>query len=524
VVEDAPSFPRLHLADPVVGDPPSTAMPPGLDQLLAALEPVTGWRIALHPDGTPRGPASCAWTTPIAPGLMPRAGFLSLAPRDRAPGRGKPARPLRQITPLAEALAGLLGELYRTRYALWQREAELATSIPVVSTVEDRRALAHRLEAVLRGGAEAIGCQAAALYLLDDATSQLKLRAQWNLPAERFVDPPRPLAWAMADLEALTGHAVVIEETALLPHWNVPERFPAAVCVPVSSPTVPLGTLWMFCDQCRDFSPAETQIVEIIAGRLAAELERDVLLRQQMDARDQGRELAEAARWQQQRLPHRPPDLDDWEVAAATPNAAANRVDFFNWYVHQDGGLSLYVGGVQARGLTGLLASAALQATVQTQMRAGMLPQDVLAQTNDALWTSSAGGQIASLFFGRLDHQGGGVRVSTAGDAAAFQLCPHGWQPLGSPAPPLGSDAEAAYLDDRKRLMPGDVLVVICPGLPPSAEDRTRPAITVAEMLLRCDHLPAQQMADLAGELISQSTNSGHGGTVLVARRRDGTA
>ena len=57
------------------------------------------------------------------------------------------------------------------------REAELATAIPVVidPAMEGVR-LAERLEAVLRGGAEAIGAASAGLYLLDDRTENLKLR------------------------------------------------------------------------------------------------------------------------------------------------------------------------------------------------------------------------------------------------------------------------------------------------------------------------------------------------------------
>ena len=99
-----------------------------------------------------------------------------------------------------------------------------------------------------------------AAYLLDDATKQLKLRSCWGLPKSRFLDPPRPLRGAAADLEALVGHAVVLEDTSFLPHWKVPEEFRSAVCVPISSPTFPFGTLWMFCDQPRDFSVAETQL------------------------------------------------------------------------------------------------------------------------------------------------------------------------------------------------------------------------------------------------------------------------
>ena len=72
--------------------------------------------------------------------------------------------------------------VFAARHALRQREAELATFVPVVVRADETPSLATRLEAVLRGGAEAIGCQAAGLYLLDPATTELKLRSSWGLP------------------------------------------------------------------------------------------------------------------------------------------------------------------------------------------------------------------------------------------------------------------------------------------------------------------------------------------------------
>ena len=65
---------------------------------------------------------------------------------------------------------------------LWQREAELAAGVPLVPHREDQKHLAARLEAVLRAGAEAVGGDAIALYLLDEATTELKLRCSWGLP------------------------------------------------------------------------------------------------------------------------------------------------------------------------------------------------------------------------------------------------------------------------------------------------------------------------------------------------------
>ena len=51
-----------------------------------------------------------------------------------------------------------------------------------------------------------------------------------------------------------------------------------ASCVPVSSPTVPLGTLWFFSDRPREFTDMQTGLAELVSGRLAAELERTMLL------------------------------------------------------------------------------------------------------------------------------------------------------------------------------------------------------------------------------------------------------
>jgi phosphoserine phosphatase RsbU/P len=180
---------------------------------------------------------------------------------------------------LGGAIGGLLGELCETRNIVRKREAELAAGVPTVSRNDEEQHLAARLEASLKAAAEAVGCDAAALYMLDDATTELKMRSAWQLPFERMMAPPRPLQGAVADLEALLGHAVVLGDDTLMAMWKVPENFPAAVCVPVSSPTALLGTLWIFSRAKRDFNDRETNVIEIVAGRIAAELEREVLLR-----------------------------------------------------------------------------------------------------------------------------------------------------------------------------------------------------------------------------------------------------
>ena len=230
-----------------------------------------------------REPADSGSRRPIASDLdLPSSNPQSPIPGPVAIARDSARR-------LAGSIADLLGELLQTRRALWQREAELAAGVPLVPHREEEKHLAARLEAVLRAGAEAVGGDAVALYLLDEATTELKLRCSWGLPFDRLTAPARPLQGAVADLEALLGHAVVLDDDDVMRMWNVPEDFPAAVCVPVSTPTTLLGTLWVFCNEKRDFNDRETNILEVVAGRLASDLEREMLLRAGTD----GAETAE---------------------------------------------------------------------------------------------------------------------------------------------------------------------------------------------------------------------------------------
>ena len=95
-----------------------------------------------------------------------------------------------------------MNALAETRGQLKRREAEMAAAIPVVSVEADGVHLAERLEAILRGTAEMLHCYGAGLYMLDENTTSLKLRAHHGLGDHAMLKPSRPLEDAMADVEA----------------------------------------------------------------------------------------------------------------------------------------------------------------------------------------------------------------------------------------------------------------------------------------------------------------------------------
>ena len=174
------------------------------------------------------------------------------------------------------SLAHFLGDAYRWQHALRQYEEYQASSIDVLPVERDEESLFR----LLKESARLSGFCAASLYLLDAERKMLKLRSCWGLPEERLLNPPTLLHNSIADMEAILGQIVVVNEDYLIETWRVPEDFPMSVCLPVMSQQTVWGTLWLFADQRRDCTEHELNLLEFIASRLAAELERSSLIRE----------------------------------------------------------------------------------------------------------------------------------------------------------------------------------------------------------------------------------------------------
>jgi serine phosphatase RsbU (regulator of sigma subunit) len=494
-----------------------------LGELLRAFGEATGWSLHYIPGPETDGPNDLTWSTPVNPGVGIPPGHLrldSVDPPMDVPGVPVDATSAQQ---LASALGQTLSELLRAQHVLWQREAELAAGVPLVPHHDQRQHLAARLEAVLQGGAEAVGCQAAALYLLDEATSELKLRSCWGLPRDRLTRPARALQGAMADLEALLGHAVVLEDAELMQCWKVPEDFASAVCVPVSSPTTILGTLWVFCREKRDFNDHQTNMLEVVAGRLAADLEREMLMREGIDGVHIKRQLAAAERLQRGGLPSVAPLLDNWDVAGWTAQADAVGGDFFDWFCLPDGLMSVAVGDVLNHGIEAALSAGAVKTALRSHAQYQRDADRLLGQVNMTLWTGSAGDQSANLFCGLVETATGGVRFASAGLIGVVVLHRDGWESLSQPSPPLGEGPAADYHQQYYDLEPGESLVIFTDGVRDALDQQGRPLgeSGLAEPLAKQVSLPAEQLVALARDrLEAHAVAPGRNDrTILVIKR-----
>lgn len=501
---------RLHIEEADVPPPPPTD---ALEALCAALEESTGCRFGVRQnDAEPVSNAATASSI-----IGPTCAVEALP---------DPAHPQASaLTRLASEFNRVLVDLQAARHGLWQREAELAAGIPITQRPDEGPHLALRLEEVLRGGAEALDCDAAGAYLLDDGTSQLKLRAAWGLPIDRFTQPARPLRGALADLEALVGHAVVLDDLAQLPQWEAPEPgYRSALCVPISSPSHPLGTLWAFSRERRGFSDQQTQLWEIIAGRVAADLERQMLLEQGSAAREVRRQVERVGRWRDERLPQISPLLANWKVVGARldhQNAAG--ADFFDWCITSDGRLALGVGDCRGVGVESMLGFSALHAALKAHASYRHSAAGLLERVNETLWAASPGAQLSAFNYVLVDPDTGALEYAGAGDGMLVALRPPRFRSLTCDGPLLGADPDSRYVSRRRRMAVGETLLMVSETI---RDGRQRDGAAIDERsLVRAMRLKRREPLDVVLRRVREWLQSRcdltavHSCSLLLARR-----
>ena len=516
---------RLKLYDQRYFEPPrpdieNVASLPSLKQ---AFEEVTGWSLKYCRGSKPIHPTEYAWSAPANPGVGATLGHVQLSPVRSASAASDP--PPGPVCRLVAAIDGLVTELLTTQQALIEREAELAAAIPVVIRSDERNHLARRLRAVLRGGAEAVGCHAAALYLLDEATTTLKLRCSWGLPRDRLARPPRPLRGALADLEAMLGHAVVLEDVALFQQWNPPEIFASAACVPVATPTNILGTLWVFCNARRDFNDRETNMLEMVAGRLASDLEREILVQEGAEAAQIKRQLDAAERIQRHQLPSVPPMIRGWDFAGWALQSSGVGGCFFDWFSLPRSSVAFALGEASGTPLEAAMIASSLRALLRSHGQYHRNADRLLTQVNLTQWTSSAGDQAAAVSCGFVDATSDRIRLASTGNAGAILVRSDSWQSLASDAPVLGQSPESVYRQTQLRLRPGDTLFCYTSGLRAALHGPTNNAreAWLAQWLAARLNLTAKGIANAAREEIVDShlpdLPDPEGAAILVLRR-----
>lgn len=355
--------------------------------------------------------------------------------------------------------------------------------------------LSRVAEPVLRGAARGLaaergGFRVGELWLFDGGPEVLTLAARWSGEADRAaVSTARRLADAPADVAALAGGAVALENAADFDGWDVHTQADAGLCLPVASETTVHGVLWLFADHPLEMSDGMVELAEVVAGRLALEVERAESGERKADASDEraetDRERASTpATLPRRSLPVVAPKLDG---APRSPlSAAVAPVSAAGWLRSSADALATAGCWDLADGRLLALAAAAIdspESTLASQRAAvGWLAKEapVLAKLAD-----DAGDLLTWLNRGLIDspHVGEGLAAAVslvdpteaetrqassrgtyavAGPTTALKISAAATGSSGGDLVPLGwAEPEAAYAPRPFELLVGERLVLV---------------------------------------------------------------
>ncbi|MGN6136810.1 MAG: PP2C family protein-serine/threonine phosphatase [Aureliella sp.] len=496
---------RLHRADQDQPTPAAGADP--IESLLAAFSEATGWEV----QAVELPPAGSRWSLAQKLGcpnaeLSKRVRLVSSLPLD---GLLDESDFFEQTTTseesawrLLESINEMVGRLKQCEDAVARQEAELAAGLSVTLTEDGPEdSLYHAMEEALERAIIASGSDAAAVYLLDDATSTLKMRSCVGMAKNNLAKPPRSLRGALADLEALLGNAVLLENVAIAPDWNCPEPYAAGLCVPIGSSNMPQGTLWLWSDHVRDFSTADIEAAKAAADKILGDIERRVLSGEILRVRAAAQQLDAASLIQASLWPDQQPLHPDYDVGGFTHHTNALGGTFHAWAVNSEEQIVAALGAANCRGAAGALVASRLHAIVDMVESSTRWPADVLRRANDMIWKLQDADWRCSLAMAVIEPATGLAQVACGGMVQAFLVGQRGYRPLAVSGPQLGLQPDSLFKPLSLQLDAGDILILMPSSLVAGAADG---GLNQEDLLSTLFQRNDEPLADLAAELAQQ--------------------
>lgn len=479
VTKNIPSYLRLHSGSQKASNQNAHLTMDAVSRFWQAYTTATGWRVD-QGHGRVRGRANASVISNVSVGaasssaaqssgvtILPAIDVSMMGEIDSLDDTPSVSRDLAEK--LAVAATELANQYQDSLEAIRRQEAELAASaIPSEGTDKSSR-LSERLQSLLRQAIAATGSTHAAVFMLDEQTTSLKMRACQGLPASRLVAAPRSLRGSRGDLESLVSEVVLIDDLSgsLSATWNSPEDFPSAIVVRIEDQDLPIGTLWIWSDELRSYTDRDGAAAQLASTAIASELAKSKLSRQRHRWNVSSNSIQTAAQWQMRQLPPAVEIAPKFFVDGWTESPRAWACSWHAWEILPDGTIAIAMAEAEQTQLDGAMIAATARAAFAAHCHYRHSVTDMLSRVSDSLWQTNTGDQIVSMLYAHLDPETGEGQIASAGSIQAIIAGRRGFRPLcsGHQSDPLASRIDCRVASSSFRLQAGEVLVAVNQGV-----------------------------------------------------------
>lgn len=387
------------------------------------------------------------------------------------------------------------------------------------------------LRIATEGVCDAVGCDRASLFLIDEARQELYTRVVTEL---EIAEIRHPLTAGTVGWVATHRQLLSVPDPPADPRWDPATdrktgfRTRNILAAPVvSSHDQRLLGVLQLLNNPAGFSTQDERLVQAFAAHVAVALERKRLLDEAHVAAELRQSLQTGWRIQSTFLPKALPDIPGYEVAAWWQPAEFVSGDYYDWFPLPDGRWGFAIGDVSGHGLAASLIMASVRAMVHVLVRTVATPRVFFEVLRNSIDQDLANGRFITILFLGLDIHRHEVRTWNAGHGPAGIYRPKTREyrrivptttPLGFPSIDLAHDEGPIKLDI------GDLVVLGTDGVIEvrNADGELFGNERLQQMIRQHAHLPATELVSH----ISEAVRNFHGrplppdDTTLVVIRR----
>jgi len=367
------------------------------------------------------------------------------------------------------------------------------------------------LNLVAKSATELLGAKGCSIRLLEGRGRRLVVKSFYKL-SRRYLDKgPVLVAKSPIDKAALRGKIVQMPDMANDPRVLYPkeaerEGIRSGVSIGLISKDRPIGTLHLYSSEPRHFDETEEQFLRSLANHAAIAIENAQLYQESVEKRRIDRELRVAGQIQEQLLPERPPQIEGFDLAAASVPCSDVGGDFYDFVPLEGGKMALVIADVAGKGVPGALLMASARAGLRAHLESASEPREVARRLNLNLYHDTRAGQFVSLFCGVLDPARRVLSYTDAGHNPPVLARDGDLTELDKGGLVLGADEGETYEEEEAPLESGDVIVFYTDGVTEALNGREEifGVDRMFQLIRRSTDLSADEILDRINASVKQ--------------------
>lgn len=215
-----------------------------------------------------------------------------------------------------------------------------------------------------------------------------------------------------------------------------------------------------------DYEVHELQLLNIVAGQVALQVENARLLEEEVAKQKLEEEMVMARQIQARLLPRVIPSFEGVEIEAVNISSKQVSGDYYDMIERDDGTLGIVIADVSGKGMPASILASNIQAALRAQCDNCESPAVVLERINRQIHASTDPQHFATLFLALFEPETRQLRYSSGGHNAPIIIHADGAvQLLEEGGLPLGAFDFGDYEEGTVQLEPGDLLFLYTDGL-----------------------------------------------------------